>query len=97
MTCPRWCTRHDDQRHLHCSGRIRVGPEPRHTGRGQVFAWLQQSAHSAESPLWVGVGAAHMASATVEISVGDAAMFWRQLGTLLETAGVDPVTGQNVE
>ena len=67
---------------MHRSPAVRVG-EPGHTGRGQVSAWLESASRG---PTWVAVQAAHMASATVEISVADAERLHMLLGQLITQA-----------
>ena len=67
---------------MHRSTTVRVG-EPKHTGRGQVSAWLESAGRG---PTWVAVQAAHMASATVEISVQDAERLHTLLGKRIAQA-----------
>jgi hypothetical protein len=80
-----WCTgEHNGYRPpLHRSPAVRVGPEPVHHGHGQVAAWLEAGG---DGPTWVAMNVAHMASATVEISLEDARHFHRLLGLLIDRA-----------
>lgn len=83
---PHWCRRgdHDQFPRLHKSGEVRVGPRPRYTGNGEAFAWLQQADGE---PEWLGIGVAHMASVTVELSPADAVAFRDALTWLIRAAG----------
>jgi hypothetical protein len=85
---PPWCTRpdHDQFPNLHRSAEIRVGPE-RHRGRGQVNVYLEAADGG---PVWVAVNAAHMAWATVQISLADAVVLRDGLTRLIEAAGSPP-------
>ena len=82
---PPWCARqdHDQLPHLHRSAAIRVGPEPRHRGRGQVIAYLEAADGG---PVWVAVCAAHMASVTVQLDLADAVLLRDGLNRLIEAA-----------
>jgi hypothetical protein len=68
---------------LHRSAVIRVGPQPRHRGRGQVTVWLEAGG---DGPVWLAVQAAHMASVTVELGQGDGQQLAAAITTLLVLA-----------
>jgi hypothetical protein len=56
-------------------------------GHGQVAAWLTAADGG---PVWVAVLAAHMASATVQISLADAVVLRDGLTRLIEAVGHAP-------
>lgn len=83
QACPThpWCTgEHTNGTGipLHRSALIRVGPQARHRGRGQVAVWLESGG---QGPVWLAVQTAHMASVTVELGQADG----RQLAAAIQT------------
>lgn len=85
---PPWCVR-DQQSTIgrHVSAETRVGRRrPGHLeDRGEVGVWLSQTNGG---PVWVRLVAAHMVSASVEISVEDAVVLRDGLTELLRQAAL---------
>jgi hypothetical protein len=80
---PHWCSGdcHGQFPRIHRSRPVKVGPEPRFRGHGQVAAWLTAADGG---PVWVALVAAHMASATVQLSLADAVGLRDGLTRLIE-------------
>ena len=82
---PVWCSGdgHDQLPRIHRSSQVLVGPAPRFRGHGQVSVWLTAADGG---PVWVAVRAAHMVSATVQLSLADAVALRDGLTRLIEAA-----------
>jgi hypothetical protein len=80
---PAWCVRHTGHIRRHISAPVQAGNQ---YGDGQVTAWLIKADGG---PVKVLLNTAHAASVSIELTVDDAALFWRELGEQLRQAGVE--------
>lgn len=81
---PAWCNRHlDGHTRRHLSEPVTGGNQ---YDRGQVTGWLIKADGG---PTTVMLNAAHAASVAIDLSLEDAAQWWREFGDLLRRAGVE--------